>query len=171
MVHYAPNAGENDPRKPSPELDLPLDMVTFIILKAREFDVKVADDDPDSGSNPADDGQTDVLIDKSDDPVCEELVGAIRGLRDDQQIRLVALAWLGRGTFDIDEWSEALATAREEHNGRTAEYLLGLPLLGDYLEDGLAMFGEGIVDEADKREGVDGENAPLGNTPDKPPRQ
>jgi hypothetical protein len=69
MVHYAPSAAENEPRKPAPELDLPLDTVTFIILKAREFDVKVADGDPDSGSNPADDGQADVLADKSDDPV------------------------------------------------------------------------------------------------------
>ena len=54
---------------------------------------------------------------------------------------------------------------------RAAEYLLGLPLLGDYLEDGLAMFDEGIVDDADTREGVDGEDEPLGNMPDKPPRQ
>ena len=171
MVHYAPSAGENDPRKPAPELDLPLDTVTFIILKAREFDVKVADDNPDSGSNPTDDGQADVLADKSDDPVREELTGAIRSLRNDQQIRLVALAWLGRGTFDLDEWAEAVATARDAHNGRTAEYLLGLPLLGDYLEDGLAMFGEFIADTDDRREGVDSENAPPGDMPDKPTRQ
>lgn len=171
MVQYAPSVSEGDPRKPAPELDLPLDLVSFIILKAREFDVKVADDDPNSGSNPADDGQTDVLTDKSDDPVREELIGAIRGLRDDQQIRLVALAWLGRGTYDIDEWDEAVGTARDEHNSRTAEYLLGLPLLGDYLEDGLAMFGEDIVDQDDVREGVDGENEPLDHMQDKPPRQ
>ncbi len=155
----------------TPELDLPLDSVAFIILKAREFDVKVADSDPDSGSNPADDGQTDVLEDKADDPVQEELLSAINGLRPDQQVRLVALAWLGRGTFDLDEWGEALKTARDEHNKRTGEYLLGLPLLGDYLEDGLAMFGEGIVDDGDTRESVDGENQPLGNMTDRPPRQ
>jgi hypothetical protein len=171
MVQYAPSVSEGEPRKRSPELDLPLDLVSFIILKAREFDVKVADDDPDSGSNPIDDGQADVLTDKKDDPVREELIGAIRGLRVDQQVRLVALAWLGRGTFDIDEWDEAVATAREDYNGRTAEYLLGLPLLGDYLEDGLAMFGEGIVDQDDVREGVDGENEPLDHMQDKPKRQ
>ena len=171
MVHQAPSIQDQKQNRPAPELDLPLDVISFIILKAREFDVKVANDDPNSGSNPADDGQTDVLTDKSDDPVREELVGAIRSLRDDQQIRLVALAWLGRGTFDIDEWSEAVKTARDEHNDRTAEYLLGLPLLGDYLEDGLAMFGEGIVDDSDERETVDGENVPLGSMSDKPARQ
>ena len=101
----------------------------------------------------------------------EELLGAIRSLNDDERIKLVALAWLGRGTYDIDEWKEAIATAKTEHSRRTAEYLLGLPLLGDYLEDGLAMFDEGIVDDFDKTEGVDGENELLGNMKDKPARQ
>jgi hypothetical protein len=169
MVSATPAAS---PRTSSvPELNLPLDKVTFIILKAREYDVKESDSDPDEGSNAIDDGQTDVLEDKSDDPVREELVGAIRGLNDDERMRLVALAWLGRGTYDIDEWKEAVATAKLEHSRRAAEYLLGLPLLGDYLEDGLAMFDEGIVDEADTREGVDAENEPLGNMTDKLQRQ
>ena len=154
-----------------PELGLPLDTVTFIILKAREYDVKEADSDPDDGSNPIDDGQTDVLVDNADDPVREELMAAINGLRDDQKARLVAMAWMGRGTYSLTEWKEAVATARREHNARAAEYLLGLPLLGDYLEDGLAMFDEFIVDQDDKAEGVDGENEPLGNMRDKPARQ
>jgi hypothetical protein len=154
-----------------PELDLPLDVLSFIILKAREYDVKEARSDPNSGSNPADDGQTDVLENTPDDPVREELLGAIEGLRDDQKARLVALAWLGRGTYMLDEWQDAVAMARREHNARPGHYLLGLPLLGDYLEDGLAMFGESIVDQDDRREGVDAENEPLGNMRDKPVRQ
>ena len=40
------------------------------------------------------------------------------------------------------EWKDAIAEARRAHNKRTAEYLLGLPMLGDYLEEGLAAFGE-----------------------------
>jgi hypothetical protein len=155
----------------APALNLPLDKVTFIILKAREYDVKEGDSDPDEGSNAIDDGQTDVLTDKSNDPVREELLGAIRGLNDEERLRLVALAWLGRGTFTLEEWREALATARSEHSRRTAEYLLGLPLLGDYLEDGLALFDEGIVDDADTREGLDAEDEPLGNMKDKASRQ
>lgn len=86
-------------------------------------------------------------------------------------MQLVALAWLGRGTYDKTEWHAALDTARDEHKKRTAEYLLGMPLLGDYLEDGLAMFGEGIVDDGDEREGLDSEDEPLGNMKDKPGRQ
>jgi len=160
------------PRKAQePSLNLPLDKVSFIIVKAREYDVKEEGADPDSGSNPIDDGQTDVLTNKQEDPVREELLGAIRSLNEDERLRLVALAWLGRGTYSKEEWREAIATARSEHSRRTAEYLLGLPLLGDYLEDGLALFDEGIVDDSDTREGVDGEDEPLGNMKGKPPRQ
>jgi hypothetical protein len=164
-----PTSGRRSRQEPS--LNLPLDKVSFIILKAREYDVKESDVDPDAASNAADDGQTDVLLDKSDDPVREELLGAIRGLNDEERTRLVALAWLGRGTYSLDEWKEAVETAKSEHSRRTAEYLLSLPLLGDYLEDGLAMFDEGIVDDSDERENVDGENEPLGNMKDKPRRQ
>ena len=152
----------------APHLDIPTDKLGFIILKAREYDVKEGDSDPDEGSNPTDDGNMDVLTDNGDDPVREELLGAIRELNDDERVQLVALAWLGRGTYDLSEWRAALETARSEHKKRTAEYLLGLPLLGDYLEDGLSMFGDGIVDDSDTREGLDSENEPLGNMKDAP---
>lgn len=158
-------------RSSHPHLDIPTDKLGFIILKAREYDAKESDGDPDEGSNPTDDGNIDVLMDKSDDPVREELLGAIRDLPEDERMQLVALAWLGRGTYDMSEWKVALETARSEHKKRTAEYLLGLPLLGDYLEDGLAMFDDGIVDDADDREGLGDENEPLGHTKDKPKRQ
>jgi hypothetical protein len=155
----------------APSLDIPVDKIAFIILKAREYDVKESDSDPDEGSNPADDGQTDVLVDKPDDPVAEELVGAINSLNDEERARLVALAWVGRGTYDLGEWWDAIATAKSEHGKRTAQYLLSLPLLGDYLEDGLALFDEGIVDDNDTQEGVDSEDEPLGKTPGKNKRK
>jgi hypothetical protein len=132
---------------PAPTLTIATDKVSFIIVKAREFDEKEEDSDPDEGSNPTDDGNTDILEDKAGDGTQEELAGAIRELNEDEQIELVALAWLGRGTYDLSEWPQAIQTARDEHNKRTAEYLLGLPMLGDYLEEGLAAFGESISDE------------------------
>ena len=158
-------------RSREPVLNLPLDKVSFIILKAREFDVKEGDSDPEEGSNAIDDGQADILTDNGEDPVREELLGAIRAFNEEERIRLVALAWLGRGTFELGEWKEALATARSEHSRRTAEYLLGMPLLGDYLEDGLALFDEGIVDDSDTREDLNAEDEPLGNLKDKPQQQ
>src|SRR6185503_2490036 len=94
-----------------PHLNIPTDKLGFIILKAREYDVKESDSDPDEGSNPTDDGNTDVLMDKNDDPVREELLGAIRELNEDERLQLVALAWLGRGTYDLTEWRTAVETA------------------------------------------------------------
>jgi hypothetical protein len=137
----------SDAEAADPVLDIAVDKVAFVIVKAREFDVKEGDSDPDSGSNPVDDGDADVLEDQADDPVRSELVSYINGLNEDDQIQLVALAWLGRGTYALEEWNDALETARGEHNKRTAQYLLGLPMLGDYLEEGLAAFGESISDD------------------------
>jgi hypothetical protein len=138
------------PDQPDPEqipLAIPLDKVAFIIERAKAFDAKEGDSDPDSGSNPTDDDDVDILEDTPDDATRTELLDAIRSLNEEEQINLVALAWLGRGTYDLAEWQDALDTARAEHNKRTAEYLAGLPLLGDYLEDGLDKFDEGIVDD------------------------
>lgn len=126
------------------------DKVCFIIAKARTFDVKEAQSDPDSGSNATDDDMVDILEDGPDDATRQELVAYLNALDEEEQINLVALAWVGRGTYEASDWDEALQTARDEHNNRTAEYLLSLPLLGDYLEEGLAAFDEscsGFMDD------------------------
>ena len=129
---------------PGVELGINVDKVCHIIAKARQFDAKEGISDPDSGSNATDDGMADVLEDLpvGQDATRLELVEFIRALDEDEQINLVALAWIGRGTYEISEWQDALREARSEHGHRVAEYLLGLPLLGDYLEEGLAAFGE-----------------------------
>ena len=126
------------------ELGINPDKVCHIIAKARQFDAKEDMSDPDSGSNASDDGMADVLEDLPPDidATRQEIVQFIRALDEDEQINLVALAWVGRGTYEISEWRDALAEARAQHSKRTAEYLLGLPLLGDYLHEGLAAFGE-----------------------------
>lgn len=113
--------------------------VKQVITEARVFDAKEDVSDPDSGSNAADDGMADVLEDLADDATYAELTEYIRSLDEEEQSNLVALAWLGRGTYAPDEWTEALAEAHHAHNRRTAEYLTSLPKLGDYLEDGLAV--------------------------------
>jgi hypothetical protein len=142
---------DNFPEDDAPELGISVEKVRIVIAKARQFDAKEGDADPDEGSNAADDGMADVLEDKpGDDPVREELVRFINALNEEEQVNLVALAWLGRGTYDLDEWDEALQTARDEHNDRTGQYLLGLPLLGDYLADALEAFGEDYDDETEE---------------------
>jgi uncharacterized protein DUF3775/nitroreductase family protein len=129
-------AGENaDVLTISPE------KVCFIIIKAKEFDAKDEVTEPDPGSNPSDDKGTAVLEDHEDDPVLEELTSLINSLSEDEQIDLVALAWLGRNDYSASDWSTVREEASRAHNERTASYLLGMPLLGDFLEEGLSMLG------------------------------
>jgi hypothetical protein len=122
--------------------------VRQVIVEARMFDAKEEDCDPDSGSNGADDMMADVLEDTPGDATYAELMEYIRSLDEEEQNNLVALAWLGRGTYSVSEWNEALAEAGRAHNKRTAEYLTSLPMLGDYLEEGLAAV-ENAEDEED----------------------
>jgi len=132
--------------EPPVELVISPEKIGFIIVKAREYDAKVAPDDPDSGSNPADDLETDVLEDFRDDATLEELNAAIDTLNEDEVIELIALAWVGRGDFDKDQWREARALADERHRPHSAAYLVGMPSLGDYLEEGMAVLGYPVTD-------------------------
>lgn len=118
------------------------DKVCYVIVKAREFDVKVPPEEPNPGSNSTDEGEREVLQDYADDATYQELKTFIESLDRDEQCVLVALAWVGRGTYGRDEWKEALSEARAAGNERTADYLLGMPLLADFLEEGLSQFGE-----------------------------
>jgi hypothetical protein len=130
-----------------PELAISAEKVGFLIEKMREFDVKEGDTDPDSGSNGADDNMVDVLADNGDDPVAREISGFINAMSVDEQIDLVALMRLGRGDGGIDEWDDLRREAADGRNNRTASYLLGEPLVSDYLAEGLEEFGLTWSDE------------------------
>lgn len=135
----------------TPELNISHEKVCYIILRAREFDAKVEPEELDEGSNPADDGEREILEDYADDPTLAELTTAIDDLNDDEIIDLIALAWLGRGDFAKDDWPEARTLARERHRRHSAPYLVGMPALGDYLEEGLAMLGFPVTDDESDR--------------------
>ena len=132
-----------------PTLTISPEDVGYLIVKAREFDVKEANADPDSGSNATDDNMIDVLEDNGSDPVASESAGFINSLSEEEKIDLVALMRLGRGDGTIEEWDDLRREAADERerNRHTARYLLGEPLLGDYLADGLAAFGLSWVDD------------------------
>jgi len=115
--------------------------VFFVIVKAREFDAKDVVTDPSPGSNPSDDNERAILEDHANDPVVEELTSFINSLSEDEQIDLVALAWLGRDDYSAEDWEDVRQEASRAHNERTAGYLLGTPLLGDFLEEGLSLLG------------------------------
>lgn len=131
---------------PLPDLAISSEQVCFIVVKAREFDAKDVQTIPDSGSNGADDQMYSVLEDNPDDPVVEELISFISDLNVDEQVDLVALAWLGRGDGKISDWAEIRAEAARVHNGKTASYVLGMPLLPDYLEEALSLFDMSCIE-------------------------
>lgn len=124
-------------------LEISTDKIGFVIQKSREMAAKVAPwDDSDSSDHDAES----ILEDFSDDATQEELKEFIRDLNEDEQVSLVALAWIGRGSFSPEELDKALATARSERVNKTEDYLLGMPLLPDYLEEGLDRLGYSIED-------------------------
>ncbi|MBM3543744.1 MAG: DUF3775 domain-containing protein [Alphaproteobacteria bacterium] len=124
-------------------LEISTDKIGFVIQKSREMAAKVAAWD-DSGTSDHD--AESILEDFSDDATQQELKEFIRDLNEDEQVSLVALAWIGRGSFAPEELDEALATARSERVNKTEDYLLGMPLLPDYLEEGLDRLGYSIED-------------------------
>jgi hypothetical protein len=126
---------------PAPELSISPETVCFLIVKAREFDAKDPVSEPDPGSNAADDHMISVLEDHGDDPSVQEITSTVDALDVDEQIDLVTLAWLGRGDYTAADWNEVREEAADAHNKRTAAYLLGMPMLADYLEEGLSMLG------------------------------
>ena len=130
-------------------LEIAPEKVAHVIVKAREYDSKVAawDDTPSSGD--AEDDPSSILEDFPDDPTRAELAAFINRLNVDEQVHLVALAWIGRGTFTADEFDEAVQTARDEGVNSTSSYLLGMPLLADFLKDGLERLGIS-VEEAER---------------------
>lgn len=122
------------------ELSIPIDRLSYIILKVREYDAKVP---PASASRSAShdyEGADELLEDHLDDSTQDELHHIIDDLNDDEAVELVALSWVGRGTYTPNDWREACQTARQERTNSTADYLLATPLLADYLEEGLAAF-------------------------------
>ena len=124
------------------------DKVCAIIVKARVFDADLdtAGDDPgsDLAHGEVDDVEaSDEQVEEDEDDNTEDELGEmISSLNEDEQVELVALAWLGRGSYGVEEWRDAITEAGRVHNDRTAQYLMGMPLLADYLEEGLAAFGQ-----------------------------
>jgi hypothetical protein len=127
-------------------LIIPLEKLAYIITKACEFDAQVPPVDDDSGSNPSDDAEWDVLEAGADNPAHQELVDALYSLTDPERIEVLALTWLGRGDYGKEDWREVLEEARRIHDEKETEYLVGTPLLADYLEEGLSQLGYSIED-------------------------
>ncbi len=113
-------------------MEIAVDTVRYIIDKARALvlDERERDEDDDDEAS---------AFTSSDE--VDELKEFIETLEASEQAELVALAWIGQGTFTGEDWDEALDSALEEHPRGSADYLLTFPLLADYLEGGLDEMG------------------------------
>jgi hypothetical protein len=125
--------------------DINPEKVCFIIVKAREWAAAEVNLEPD-GSNDTDDQFASVMTKAGSASTEAELRGFIDSLDDDEQIALTALMWIGRGDYDSKDWKYAVSEAGSRRTGATVPYLLGTPLLSDYLETALAEFGESCAD-------------------------
>lgn len=120
-----------------------------LILRARAYDSKEQIDDferdPDSGETDA----VETLLTGDVDPIRTEIEDWIESLDEEAQAELVALYWIGRGDYEGRDFPEAVREAQTRRSGTTADYLLGAPMLGDQLEQGLdAVIEADVYDEA-----------------------
>jgi hypothetical protein len=123
------------------DLNIGLDKVQDIVLKARAFDLEDFPDDPDPGTDADEAESREDRLDEGDDPTEAELRELIDDLNDDEVVDLIALVWIGRGDFGIEDLGEARELARERHQGSSSKYLMGIPTLAEYLVEGVAAAG------------------------------
>lgn len=132
------------------DLAIDPDTVRLFVLKAKAISAALSDDYRAGGEHEIelDDQSHDghhhdgLAEEEAEDLTARELRALIGDLNVDESAALIALAWIGRGDFDAAEWADAVAEARERGAGRkTAKYLMGMPMLGDWLEDGLEALG------------------------------
>lgn len=128
------------------ELLTPLETICRLILRARELEAQVPSageeetaDDVDDYDDEGDQALS-VLDDELNDGVEEEVQALLEDLADDQLAEMLALAWVGRGTYDASEWDEAFAEAGELGPDERIDELLDMPLLAGHLDAGLAAF-------------------------------
>jgi hypothetical protein len=91
-------------------------------------------------------GEDDEDEEEEEDEITEEkLTDYIDELNEEQQVALIALAWVGRGDYEPEEWEEALKVAAERYaKGDASTYLTGMEGLGDLLSEGAGAFGLAI---------------------------
>ncbi|WP_417728789.1 DUF3775 domain-containing protein [Roseovarius sp.] len=119
------------------EIAVPLQTVCYIAERAHDLMGKTASTEAEDSLDD-EDPEADILEDRGHDPVEEELRSVIEDLDEDAQVDLVALMWLGR---EDEDWSTLRELAWQERTSSPASYLLGTPLLADYLLSGLDRLG------------------------------
>jgi hypothetical protein len=123
------------------ELTVSLEIICRLIIRARELEAQVPAIENDDEDDPTDsDDPLAVLEDEANEAIEDEVRTLLEDLADDEAAEILALALVGRGTFDASEWDEALEVANEDDSDSIVDQLLDMPLLAGYLDAGLAAF-------------------------------
>ena len=128
------------------ELLTPLEILCRLVIRARELEAQVPAQDPDEDPEDVDDTDDEdgkalsTLQDELNTGVEEEVQALLDDLGEDQLAETVALAWVGRGTYDPTEWDDAFAEASDLNPDERVDELMDMPLLASYIEAGLAAF-------------------------------
>lgn len=131
------------------ELSIGPDTVRLFVLKAKAISAALSSDYADGNEHEVelndqsrDSHHHDGLAEEEEQDLTEEeLRELLDDLNVDEAAELIALVWIGRGDYDASEWPEAVAEAKQRGHKKTTKYLMGLPMLGDWLEEGLEAIG------------------------------
>jgi hypothetical protein len=122
-------------------LHIRLETLCSLIALAREFQAKEDVVIPEAPDSPTEDWAMQVLADHIDDYSLAEFRGIVGDMSERQRAELVALMWLGRGDYNIDEWEQAVDDALGDFSIRAGEYVIAHPMISDYFEEGLIAHG------------------------------
>jgi hypothetical protein len=121
-------------------MDINKGIVCNIINKARAINISEDLVMPENEDNLSELEWKQILAEYQNDLSFVELKNLINDLEPDQQKRIIALMYIGRGDFDKEEWQSALTQALTIPVQNRADYLISKPMLADYLCEGLALF-------------------------------
>jgi hypothetical protein len=128
------------------DLLTPLETLCRLIIRARELEAQVPAEDPDEDPEDVDDYDDEdgealsVLEDELNESVEEEIQALLDDLGEDQLAEVLALAWVGRGTYDASEWDDAFEEANGLDPEERMDEILDMSNLAGYLDAGLAAF-------------------------------
>jgi len=137
----------DDPRDPTADraedinLEINPDDVCQLVQLARDFHAQDAVALPDESPEPDMSLSAAAMQPHAGNPLLQEFRTIIEDFDRSQQVQVVALLWLGRGDYDLEEWETLLEDADDAWSDHTADYLLAHPLLADQLLEGLEMIG------------------------------
>jgi hypothetical protein len=123
------------------ELRISSEKVCAFVEAAREVAGKVPSTAGDQTTTGDDSARVTIEDYPGDDERRREMIEFIAGLNVEEQTDLLALIWLGRGDYELDDWDDAVAEAEARIAARDPDYMIGDAALPEYLGAGLEAFG------------------------------